>query len=559
MSPTPENPSPPTRSPAVHFNIQHSIFNIQYSVLLLIAATLLAATFLAYIPALRAGYVWDDVAVAENRLLESAEGLWRVWTRPAENYYERHYWPLTYTTFWIERRVWGEAPFGYHFDNVLLHALNAILLWALLRRLAVPGALAAAALFALHPVHVEAVAWIIERKDLLAALFFLLGFLAFVRWEARRARLLYVLSLLLFVCAMWSKASAVSFPVALGLWMWWKRPRPVARDYLALAPFFLLAAVLGALDLWLYRSYEAPAPGLSIVEKCLLAGRALWLYAGKIVMPSDLALVYPKWEIHVARPGQWLPLLLAIGTLWALWVARHRLGRGPLALVLFFVASLAPALGFVEFAYMTLSFTADRFQYLPSAGLIVLFAAAWGRAADRWSGPGPARTLLVGALAALLTVFGVLTWRQARLYRDNETLFRHALALNPDASVARSNLGAILYDQGRDEEALSEFREVLRRDPAFADAHFNMGKTLYRQGDLPQAAHHYREAVRLRPGYFAAHYDLGILDFRAGRREQAAERFRLVLRLAPGHRDALRSLRKCGDAGNVESGHLRVE
>jgi len=193
-----------------------------------------------------------------------------------------------YTTFWAEYRLWGAAPLGYHLVNVLLHGVNGVLVWRILRAGKIPGAWPAAAIFVLHPVHVESVAWVIERKDVLSAFFYLLAFLSFLRFDARKERWAYGAALILVVCAMLSKSIAATFPVALLLWFWWKRERLTRRDILHIVPFLTLAAILGMLDLHIAHHRDTVRLGFSWLERGLIASRALVFYAGKLAAPIGL-------------------------------------------------------------------------------------------------------------------------------------------------------------------------------------------------------------------------------------------------------------------------------
>ena len=223
-----------------------------------------------------------------------------------------------------------------------------MLVWRLLLALAVPGAWAVAAVFAVHPLHVESVAWIIERKDLLSALFYLSALLVWIRFVEVPRPQRYCLALGLFAAGLLSKSIVVTLPAALLLWHWWKQGRVTGTDCLRLAPFFVVGFGITAGDLAFYASREPLALGYSAVERTLIAARALWFYAGKLVWPSDLAVIYPLWEVHAGDPVGWAYVAAAAGLAGLLWCLRHRLGRGPLAGAAFFAVTLSPVLGFVD-------------------------------------------------------------------------------------------------------------------------------------------------------------------------------------------------------------------
>ena len=201
-------------------------------------AALALLVLASYFPALSGGFVWDDVIFSEEPVIHRWSGLWNIWFSPADIRNEGHYWPVVYTTFWLEHKLWGLAPFGYHFVNLVLHLVNGLLVWRAALRLAVPGAWALAAVFAVHPLHVESVAWVIERKDLLSALFYLSAVLAWIRFTETPRPARYCLVLGLFTAGLLSKSVVVTLPAALIVWHWWKRGTMTATDWLRLAPLF---------------------------------------------------------------------------------------------------------------------------------------------------------------------------------------------------------------------------------------------------------------------------------------------------------------------------------
>ena len=255
-----------------------------------------------YLPAmLWGGFVWDDFIWYQSEAVLEWSGLGAIWSWPSGIERERHYWPLTYTTFWLEHKIWGLEPAGYHMVNVLLHLLNSLLVWRLLLRLAVPGAWVVAAVFAAHPLHVESVAWIIERKDVLSGLFYLTAVLVWLRFLEQPRPWRYGLSLLLFVAGLLSKSVVVTLPAALLIVQWWKTGRITGKDLQRLAPFFLVALLITVGDLY---SYDSGRYNLdySWPERVLIASRALWFYAGKLAWPTELSVIYPLWDINLGDP-----------------------------------------------------------------------------------------------------------------------------------------------------------------------------------------------------------------------------------------------------------------
>jgi len=379
-----------------------------------------------YLPALWGGFVWDDVMFTEDPVIHRWSGLWNIWFSPAV-LSEPHYWPVVYTTFWLEHKLWGLAPFGYHLVNVLLHLANVVLVWRLLLHLNVPGAWAVAAVFAAHPLHVESVAWIIERKDLLSALFYLGAVLLYTRFtEAPRAAR-YGLALAMYALAILSKSIAVTLPAALLILRWWQKGSVTKGDWLRAVPFFVVGLCITAVDLSLYASQNPTSLGYSLAERLLIASRSLWFYAGKLLWPGDLAVIYPLWNINVGDPIAWTYTLASLAALALLWLGRRRLGRGPLAGAAFFMVTLSPVLGFVDHTYMEFSFVADRFQYLAGLGAIAVVVGGGVGVARRL--PKTSAALARGFLVVVLLFLGVLTWRQTGVYQDGVTLFRHILEI----------------------------------------------------------------------------------------------------------------------------------
>ena len=268
----------------------------------LCALALVALTLLSYAPALDGGFVFDDsMYVTGDGRLETVSGLGEIWTEVGGPDYRHQYYPLTSSAFWVQYQWWGDRPVGYHLVNVLLHALNAVLLWRLLRRLGLPAAWLAAAVFAVHPVHVQSVAWISELKNVLSTAFFLSSMHLFVRYLGLVASrspagwVTYGLGVALFVCALLSKTATCLLPAALLLVVWWKRGRVDRRSLLAVAPLVVLGAAFVLMTVYLESHYRAhgAAYAHSGLERLLIAGRALWFYAAKLAWPAKLALIYP--------------------------------------------------------------------------------------------------------------------------------------------------------------------------------------------------------------------------------------------------------------------------
>ncbi len=493
----------------------------------LMALALGGLAAVSYVPALSGGFVWDDVIFAEEPVIHAVSGLRNIWFSPADIKNEGHYWPLVYTSFWLEHKLWGLQPAGYHAVNIALHVLNCLLLWRLLERLRVPGAAVIAAVFAVHPVHVESVAWIIERKDVLSALFYLSAVLVWVRFveEPRAGR--YALALALFTAGLLSKSVVVTLPVALLVWHWWQHGRVTRIDLLRLAPFMAVAVAVTAGDLSFYTSREPLELGYTLAERALIASRALWFYAGKLLWPADLAVIYPLWEIDARDPLAWTYVAAAAALAAGLWLGRHRIGRGPLAGVVYFAVTLGPVLGFVDYGYLQFSFAADRFQYLASSGVLAVLIGAAAHGVGKL--PEGYRRGALGLAAAVVLVLGALTWRQAGVYRDEVTLFSHVVAHNPQARDAHLNLGNALIEAGRNEEGLEASRIAMEQRPDSADAHSNLALAQMNLKRFDASGESLRRALELDPRHKSALQNTAELYRKQGRYEEAIEAYRAVL------------------------------
>ena len=515
----------------------------------------LLAVGVAYLPALQAGFIWDDDDyVTANETLRSADGLRRIWFDVGAT---PQYYPLVHTTFWIEYRLWGLNPLGYHAVNVALHGLNAVLLGLLLRRLRVPGAWLAAAVFGLHPVHVESVAWITERKNVLSTACYLGSLLAYRRFarlgeaDGPRARGFYGLTLLLFALALFAKTVTCTLPAAILLLTWWKRGRLTWRDVAPTLPMFALGIALAAVTIWMEAHQVGAARvewGLSWLVRGLIAGRAIWFYLGKLLWPHPLCFVYPRWTIEAGGALAYLYPLAALVLLMLLLLARRRLGRGPLVAALYFGGTLVPALGFVNVYPMRYSFVADHFQYLASIGPLTLLAALAARGLEGGgrlsAGPRLGRGFALPRRASamlcliVLGLLGALTWRQAGWYRDAETLWWRTLAVNPGAWMAHNNLGDLLLRQDRVDEAAEHFAAAVRLAPDDAFVHNNLAITLHRQGRREKALSSFREALRRRPDYPEAHSNLAAVLIELGRCDEALRHVDAAIRLRPDMAEA---------------------
>lgn len=465
---------------------------------ILLAAAIVLAAAAFYLPAVDAGFIWDDDHfLTLNPLIRARDGLYRFWFTTAP----RDYFPLTSSMLWVEWRLWGMDPTGYHVVNILLHAAAAALVWRVLKRLNVPGAWLAGLLFAVHPVNVPSVAWIAERKNALSLPLYLLSALLYMRFEDLGGARRYAASLALFLLALLSKTSVVMLPVVLLGCAWWRRGALTRRDVFRLLPFFALALAAGLVEMWFHAHRVLPhlaARPEGFFSRLAAAGWAVWFYLYKAVLPLDLAMVYPRWRVDPREATAWLPLAILIGCLAFVWMRRRSSwGRPVLFAAGCFIASLFPVLGFFDISFMRHSLVADHWQYAAIIGVIALAAAAGVRGRERLR--GAARSAAVVGAVILIGALGVLTWRQCALYQDAETLWRDTLSKNPRCWAAHTNLATALLARGNLQDAVAHYEIATRLEPDFPEAHYNLGNVFFALGDFRRAVEEYRALLRIQP------------------------------------------------------------
>jgi len=354
----------------------------------------------------------------------------------------------------------------------------------------------------------------------------------------------YGLAWLLALGALLAKTTASSLPAVILLICWWKRGRIRWRsDVLPTVPFFVLAIGVGLVTAWLERTHvgaNGPEWAIPFPERCLIAGRALVFYTGKLLWPANLCFVYPRWQLDAHSLPQWLYPCIASGTVLGLWVAWKRIGRGPAAAALFFVGTLFPVLGFVNAYFMRYSFVCDHWVYVPSLGPIALAAAAI-TTAFKWFRRRPV-VLESTVCGTLLLVLAALTWRQAHIYLNLDTLWRDTLAKNPASWLAHTSLGVALRKQGRPTEAIAHYEHVLRIQPDCAEAHNNLAVALLQLGRRQGAIGHYEQVVRLRPDSAVAHNNLAAVLIDQDKPQEAISHLEQPLRIMPDYAEAHHNL-----------------
>ncbi|MBN1902671.1 tetratricopeptide repeat protein [Candidatus Sumerlaeota bacterium] len=519
------------------------------AVLIFIAALVLVF----YFPSLKADFIWDDDDyVLKNENLKTWNGLIKIWLHPGSTY---QYYPMVHTSFWLEYHIWKYNAFGYHLVNILLHGMNAVMIFLILRKLGISWAFLAALVFGLHPAHVESAAWITERKNVLSGFFYLLSLYSYFHFmegakgnsaldikspkapvmkSSRRFFIYYALSFILFAFALFSKTVTSTLPFAILLVLWWKRGKIRMRDVVLLIPFIILGGILGMVTARMEK-IQIGATGTpwdwTFFERCLIAGKAISFYAGKLLVPHPLIFIYPKWRIDAGNHMQYLypaSVLIVIG---ALFTLRNKIGRGPITALLYFIMTLFPALGFFNVYPMLYSFVADHFQYLASIGMISLYTGMISFTLNKYS----SRKKMTQTIAAgiLILSLGALSWKQQGMYRNLETLWRKTIALNSEAWLAHNNLGTLLLDQEKVDEAILHFNETIRINPGFDIAYYNLGYSHLKKGDYEKAIEYYKKAIELNPKYVNAYINLGMVYDDLGEHEQAIENYLKARNLKP--------------------------
>lgn len=504
---------------------------------------LIMLTWMVYAPTLRAGYIWnDDTFLWNNPYVvanDSPVYFWKLWgaDRPPD------YFPLTSSMLWVEWHwLWGDNPAGYHAMNVVLHTCSALMLWVVLRRLGVTmlWAWTGAMLFALHPVNVESVAWITERKNTLSLPPLLGAFWCWLNSEESRegnetSPRWYAASLVLFTLSLLAKTAGVMLPVVMLLMIWRRRGHVGWQDVRCVVPYFVISAVLGAMTVWYQTQY---AIGVEVVRtdgffsRLLLAGRAVWFYLWKVLWPVELSFVYPRWSAAEAtRVWNWLPLVMLVLLVCVLWWLRFRRWAGATLTALgIYVAMLLPVLGFIDIYFMRYSLVADHWQYFAITAPVSLAACGgeW-----LWCHSKVCRIPLALCVAVALSGYGVMTWCEASEYHDSETLWRATIRANPQAWVAYVNLGSDMVAAGRLVEAEHLYRHAVGVAPDNELVHAHLGDLMSAKGDHVNALASFRRALELSPDNPAILVNYGSALAESGRTDEAIAVFLRVLELYP--------------------------
>ena len=509
----------------------------------LCAALIAALTVIAFSGSLDNGFVnWDDgLYVTANPLIQDLS--WDNLKEILSTFYRDDYRLITVLlSYTLEYRLFGLDPFIYHLDNLVIHVLNTLLVFYLVLKLSgrVSVALATGLLFGVHPVHVEAVAWVSERKGLLSAFFFLGAVILYIFHKERPRRLFYYLSLAAFLLSLLSKLVAVTLPVVLLLVDYLSCRTFTRKTLMEKVPFFVLSGVFAVDTVFMYKTMGqlGSIEPLSAVEVLLLSCRSLAAYLAATVLPVNLSAIYPyPAEISISSPGFFLPPLI-LAALAAAVLYSMKYTRAVVFGALFFLITLSPVLKVVPFASGG-STMADRYMYIPSVGLLFLAGLAFHELYAQAGALGRATRLAAAAGLGAAVAAGIfLTYQRGEVWKDSETLWQSVIELHPESSFARYNLANAYAKLGRFEEAAEEYRLAIALDPDFKDSHFNLANAYAKLGRLEEAAEEYRAAIALDPSDRDGHFNLAGVYAKLARFEEAAEEYRLSIALDPGFEDA---------------------
>jgi len=529
------------------------------------AIVLILTTLLAYRPVWHGTPLMDDQTYLITKPeLRTASGLVTLLVEPQTT---KQYHPLVNTVFWVGNKFWGSSMLGYHLIGIFLHTASALLLWKILRQLEIAGAWLAAALFALHPVQVDSVAWLAEIKNTLSGVFFFSCILAYLHFDQTRNRRAYALALFLFCVGLLAKAIVAMAIVVLSILFWWKRGRlQWKRDLQPLIPFVLMGIASGLATAWMERKFsgaEGETFAFSFLERLLIAGRAFWFYLSKSFWPTNLSFVYPRWNVNAQTWWQWL-FPFAMACLFAVaWSLRNRWSWF-LAGLLVFGVILSPLLGFFNVLFFNYSFVTDHFQYLAILGIIVPVSAGGTILLKRFN--RAEQIVGYGLVFALLGGLALLTLKHSVMYRDVETCSRLVLEKNPNHWPTRNNLGTALLQKGDLDGALSCFETALQNAPSRPgvqkNIYRNIGDVFSRKGNLDEAIAQFEKCLSMSPDFAEAHHDLANALRRKGQYRDAIRHYEASLQIQPRSVLTMNNLgwllATCAD-GSVRNGARAVE
>ncbi|NQZ71405.1 MAG: tetratricopeptide repeat protein [Lentisphaeria bacterium] len=516
--------------------------------LFIFIAGLYLLAFIAYYPSVGNGYIWDDNHyVTENEQLRSFEGLKNIWSKPKSI---PQYYPVVHTSYWLEYQLWGLNPMGYHIINILLHATTALLIFLLFRQLKIPLPWLAAVIFVVHPVHVESVAWITERKNTLSLFFAIASLLCFIRAinkldDLEKVKInMYFLSLLLFILAMLSKTVVCSLPAVIIILLWWKSTewkKPEWKICLFLIPFFIIGISLAMTTVWLEISHVG-AKGVewdtTFTQKILIANRSLFFYVSKIVFPHPLIFFYERWDLNTLFPSGLIYMFINLLALCVSIVMCKKFGKGLLAGLLIFAGILFPALGFINVYPHRYSFVADHFQYHATIVIIGIFVTALSLLLIKYK-----KERFIGVIAALIIIPLVAKSIHHNFdFKSKKVLWQSTVNKNPSCWAAHHNLGLILLNEKKYSLAKVHFEAALKYKDTHTQAMTQLAFIYELEKEYEKAEPYFSKAINIavkkkeNPSYL--YLQRANFYARSGQFEKALKDYHQSVMLNPNQSDA---------------------
>ncbi len=503
---------------------------------------LILITIAAYYPASEAGFIIDDKEFfLEDPVLNASDGLYRIWFHPTDNNRVWPYLPITRTTFWLENQLWGLNPQVAHWINILLHLLAAVLLWLALEHYRFPGAWWIGLIFAVHPVYVQSVAWIAERKNVTAAVFYILCLWSYLQSTKRHTWMWYGGALLLFLGALLSKTSVVMLPVVLIILHLWLRLGFTIKDCWRLLPFFLLSLIMGYVRIWFeLHAFDAITSTGTFLEKILIASHIPFFYFTKLLVPYPLIFTYSKWQINPTQISMYFPTISSIFIMFVLLWKYQSWGKYLFYGLAACWVTLFPVLGFFTNAWTQFSYVADHWFHLPSIPLLILGVQGiyWGIAKFHFFDQ-ISRKYIGSAIGAIVVlIFSMLTWNQSLIYHDLKTLWLATINQNEQSWVAHQELGRLFREEKQYELALKHSNAALQLKADLFRAYNNRGNAYADLKQYDRAIADYNEAVRIYPGFVDAYYNRGNAYFHLTQYQSALKDYNHALHIDPGYTKA---------------------
>jgi tetratricopeptide (TPR) repeat protein len=446
---------------------------------------------------------------------------------------------LTWLSFFSDYQIYGLEAGGYHLTNLFLHILSTLLLFRLFCHVTgeIWKSAFVAAFFALHPLHVESVAWVTERKDVLSAFFWMLTLCAYVYYTEKPDIKRYLFVLLSFICALMSKSMAVTLPVIMILFDYWPLKRfELKKDNLFLwqlkekVLFFILSVIFSILTFKVQQGLSIEYPIFPLHTRIANALVTFLAYIKKLFWPLDMTFFYPfinqypPWQVVAAI------MIIILISIYVIVMAR----RFPYLLTgwLWYAITIAPIIGIIQFSSQAM---ADRYIYIPSIGLSIMLA---------WSVPhlfqseNMRKKILFPASLILLIILSILTWKQCGYWKNSRELLHHALEIRNDVYIVHDCLGLAMSAEGKNKEAINHFNQALLLNPDYANAYFNRGMINIKSGQYKEALQDFSETIRLKPDYIPAYFNRAIALSKIGKYHLAIDDYSEIIRLKPDHADA---------------------